>query len=296
MVAPIVLFCYNRPTHLKKTIESLLQNELAKDSKIYIFSDGPKPNKKNDKEKVEAVRAYLNRLIGFKEIIISNSTVNKGLANSVIFGVSEVIKQYGRAIVLEDDLMVSNDFLEFMNTGLEFYKNEKKIYSISGYSFLLEKIDLSDEVFLIKRASSWGWATWVDRWEDVDWKLKDIDLFFKDANQKSNFMEAGEDTLPMLAKYRKNKIDSWAIRWTYHHFINSAFCLVPKYSKVENFGTDRSGTNFIISTDKYKTKANIKRIDFPELINENQLVTKFIKDKFKPSYIRKIINKLRLSI
>ena len=132
-LAPIILFVYNRPEHTKKTLESLKINELASDSLLFIFSDGNK--NENDRKSVEEVRNYISTISGFKEINIILREKNLGLADSVISGVAEVIEKYGKAIVLEDDIVTSKYFLKFMNEALDFYDADKKIYSISGYNF-----------------------------------------------------------------------------------------------------------------------------------------------------------------
>ncbi len=124
VLAPIVLFVYNRLSHTKQTVESLQKNYLADQSELFIFSDGPK--NELDRQKVENVRKYLNSINGFKNIVIKESQENKGLANSVISGVSEIISKYGKIIVMEDDLVSAPGFLKFMNEALEFYKDNSK--------------------------------------------------------------------------------------------------------------------------------------------------------------------------
>ena len=121
--APIVVFGFNRPDALKNTIASLLRNEEAKDSDLFVFVDGPRDGKVGEKEKVEEVREYVKSIKGFKSLHYTFSDRNKGLANSIIKGVSKVINKFGRVIVLEDDLSVQPNFLAFMNQGLEKYED-----------------------------------------------------------------------------------------------------------------------------------------------------------------------------
>ena len=128
--APIVVFGFNRPDALKNTITSLLQNEEAKLSDLFVFVDGPRNGKAGEKEKVEAVKKFVKSIKGFKSLHCTFSEQNKGLADSIIGGVSQVINQYGKVIVLEDDLVLMPNFLNFMNQGLEKYQNEDKIFSV----------------------------------------------------------------------------------------------------------------------------------------------------------------------
>jgi glycosyltransferase involved in cell wall biosynthesis len=289
-LAPIVLFCYNRPNHLSETIEALKKNKLASESVLYVFADGANPNKENDVQKVQEVRTYLGKVTGFRQIIIECAKENRGLAPSVIDGVSKVINQYGKVIVLEDDILVSSDFLDFMNNALATYAANSSIYSVSGYSYLLENLDINDPVFLVKRASSWGWGTWQNRWESVDWELKTFDVFMKNKQQQNAFKDAGEDQLPMLVKQKRGVINSWAVRWAYHHFLQNAYCLVPKLSKVKNIGTDGSGTHFTTKTTRYSTELHTGKLQLDTTITANNKVISYIRNTNKTSSLRKIIN------
>src|ERR1700733_3957738 len=130
-IAPIVLFVHNRLETVKKTIESLQMNTLAKESELYIFSDGPK--NPDDKIQVDLVREYLKTIRGFKNITIDESPKNSGLAISIIHGVTEIVEKFNKVIVLEDDLITSPYFLQFMNDGLNIYENDEKVMTINGH-------------------------------------------------------------------------------------------------------------------------------------------------------------------
>ena len=117
--APIVVFGFNRPDALKNTMASLLNNAEAKFSDLFVFVDGPREGKMGEKEKVKEVREYVKSITGFKSLHYTFSENNKGLADSIIGGVSEVINLYGRVIVLEDDLVLMPNFFNFLNQGLD---------------------------------------------------------------------------------------------------------------------------------------------------------------------------------
>ena len=180
-VAPIILFCYRRK--IDKLISSLKKNKEALKSNLFIFSDSFKSE--IDKQDVIKVRQSIKNIRGFKSIKIFESKKNKGLANSIIDGVNLIINNYGKAIIIEDDLIVSKYFLNYMNRALDFYKNNKKdIWSISGYSPSLPCLKhYKQEIYLSLRSSSWGWATWLNRWNKVDWKVKDFNNLKKNKNK-----------------------------------------------------------------------------------------------------------------
>ena len=142
--APIILFVYNRIEELKETINALQNNYFAGDSDLYVFSDGPKLCKPNDKERVEKVRYLLHSLSGFKSITLKEQSENIGLANSIISGITEVSCKYDRFIVLEDDLLTSPYFLKYMNESLEKFKDESKVWCINGMALNPECLEIPD--------------------------------------------------------------------------------------------------------------------------------------------------------
>jgi len=158
-LAPICLFTYNRLEETKNTINALKKDVLAADSVLIIFSDGSK--NVGAKNKVDEVRTYLKTVSGFNKVEIVESPINKGLGESIIAGVSKVVDQYGKAIVLEDDLSCTPNFLSYMNTNLDFYEKDSRIISVCGYGLKIKKPKhYKEDVYLYGRSSSWGWATW----------------------------------------------------------------------------------------------------------------------------------------
>lgn len=276
-LAPIVLFGYNRPEHITKTIESLKNNNLSDKSDLFVFVDGPK--NAEDKVNQKKVCDIVNNITGFKTIQINISDKNKGLANSVIDGVTEIINRFGKAIVLEDDLELSVNFLKFMNEALEFYLNNKKIYSIAGYSTPIKIPDTYNEcIYLCRRVESWGWATWKDRWEDIDWDIKDYNKFKNNFRERDNFSQCGDDMPIMLDDQMNGKIDSWAVRWDYNRYKKDAYTVVPVKSLVKNIGCDSTGRH-CITTKKYETNV------------DNEYIWKFMHEIYEDEEIR---NRLRI--
>ncbi len=260
MPAPICLFTYNRPVETRKTIESLQHNFLASSSELFIFSDGPK----NEFEitRVEEVRRYIRSVEGFKSKEIIQSSVNKGLASSIIDGVNKIIETYGKVIVLEDDLIASPNFLDFLNQALDFYFMNKKIFSISGYTMNLPSLKTyNKDYYSGYRASSWGWGTWIDRWQDVDWQVKDYNSFKWNPIKQLKFMRGGSDMPLMLKKQMDGVIDSWAIRWCYHQFRQNQLTIFPSKSKIVSIGFGESATH------TKKTKRFITYLDTTNQLN-----------------------------
>lgn len=265
MLAPIILFTYNRYEETKKCINSLLSNSLASDSEIFIFSDGGKDI--NNLDDVIKVRKYLKTITGFRKINYIFKEKNQGLANSVISGVTEIINKYDKVIVLEDDLIVAEDFLEYMNEALTVFECREDIWSISGYTPQLKNLDEIDEdIYLVKRGCSWGWGTWKDRWSKNNWELSDFYLLKKEKNRKKDFNKCGNDMFKMLELQKMNRINSWAIRWCYNQFKLGKWTVYPKYSKILNNGFGEKATHGGIFSDKFIVKLSNKTIKFEKNI------------------------------
>lgn len=248
MPAPIALFVYNRASHTYKTLEALKHNEGAKQSILHIFADGPKKDATEEAlAKIHEVREIASHVDGFAEVHLHFSETNKGCARSVREGITEVINQYGRAIIVEDDIETSPMFLSFMNQALDTYKSNKRIWAIGGMNVdikLPEKYTSKHDLYLVRRTCSWGWATWADRWKDIDWEVKDADRFFSNPKAMKRFDRGGEGMSQMLRDQLNGKIDAWDIVWDYHIFKHNGYCLRPVKSFTRNIGMDGSGTHY----------------------------------------------------
>lgn len=275
--APIVIFTYKRLDTLKLTVEALSANSLAAESNLIIYSDGAKFS--IDAAVIAEVRAYIKNISGFKSITIYESPTNKGLANSIIEGVTDVINQYGKVIILEDDIVVSENFLAYMNQALDYYKINKKIFSVSGYTIPVRaSIDYKFDVYCFLRASSWGWATWIDRWQDIDWQVKDYSDFRKNKKANSEFDQGGKDLSGMLKRQMNGEINSWAIRWCYHQFKAKTLTVYPVISKVQNIGFNMEASNTNSYNRNYTTLDRELKTQFnmpSEVILEESFVKQF---------------------
>jgi GR25 family glycosyltransferase involved in LPS biosynthesis len=245
MLAPIVLFVYNRPDHTQKVLDALKNNPEAKDSELFVYSDGAKENTtESEMEHIEETRQVIKSLVGFKSVTLIESNVNKGLANSIIEGVTEIVNKYGRIIVLEDDIVTSSGFLKYMNDALEVYSNIKKVMHISAYVFPFNDTK-KKYVFFSKPTTCWGWATWKDSWKHFEKNVdKQIDLLEKSNNWDEFTLK---NTIPsykhQLFQNKDGYINTWAIFWYASVFLMNGTSLHPSISLVNNIGLDGSGEN-----------------------------------------------------
>lgn len=293
VLAPLVLFVYNRPEHTKQTVEALQKNELASESELFIYSDEAK--NEDARKSVDEVRNYIDGISGFKKITVIKREKNWGLANSIIDGVTKIVNEYEKIIVLEDDLVTSPYFLKFMNEALEFYENEERVWHVSGWNYPMETDGL-DDVFLWRLMNCWGWATWADRWKyyekDVD---KTINEFTKEDIKRFD-IDGAENFFRQVVSNHEKKINTWAIFWYATIFKKDGLCLNPSQSFVKNIGNDSSGTH-CGSTDIFKGNISLlQQIKFNQNITENKIAIENLKlfyKNSKKSILERIINKIK---
>ncbi|MBS2212591.1 sugar transferase [Carboxylicivirga mesophila] len=287
-LAPVILFCFNRPKHTTATIEALKACRLASETNLYVFSDGPR----NEEEAclVNEVRSVLQGVKGFKSVTISQRKFNMGLASSIISGVTEVIQKHGKVIVLEDDLVCADSFLENQNKMLDYFEDHQQIFSTSAYSPPIKyPAHFADDLYLFPRTSSYGWGTWRDRWESVDWSMEGFNEFIQSKPQRKHFNKGGIDLTPMLLHQKVGKIDSWSIRFSYAASLQNSLCVYPKESMLQHIGTDGSGTHST-SSSYYGHTSNNKVIHIEHFPKEHEAIAKRVRKFWANSLIRQLIN------
>ena len=290
MLAPIILFVYNRPKHTETVLNALKKNSLAASSILYVFSDAAK--KEKDFENVNKVREIINKIDGFKEVIVTEAETNFGCANSVISGITKVINKHGKAIIVEDDILTAPNFLEFMNEALDRYENDKRIFSISGYNVPMPiPENYKKPAFLTYRYSSWGWATWIDRWNEADWDVLGWQEIFTDKTKNKLFRRGGDD-LPYIFRAQMNgTMNSWAIRWYYSNYSKNRFTVFPTYSLVENIGFDGSGIhcgNAGKAPNKPVIAQNGEKIVLPDTLEFDEEMNKLFIARYKYTFKDKL--------
>lgn len=274
-LAPIALFVYNRPQHTERTVKFLKQNDLAADSRLFIFSDGAKSE--TDADKVAEVREFIKKIDGFKSIEIVESKTNLGLANSVIAGVTRLNAAYGKVIVFEDDLISSPYTLTYFNEALNRYRDEEKVMHIGAYMYVLADKTLPDS-FFYRAATSWGWATWDRAWQHFE---PNIDTLLKQFNHQKKQAFSIEGTMnfwKQMQDFKKGKNNSWAIRWYASIFLKGGLTLNPSQSLVNNIGHDGTGVHSGLN-DIYNVIINPQPIkQFPTVLEENKAAYQAIKN------------------
>jgi hypothetical protein len=244
--APVALFAYRRPEHLRRAAASLAANPEAAGTHLYVFCDGAKGSR--DASDVRAVRAVARALSGFRSVTLIEREVNLGLAASLIAGVTQVAEERGRVIVVEDDLVLSPYFLSFMNQALVRYAEDERVASVHGYIFPV-RLPLP-ETFFLKGAECWGWATWRRAWRRFNPDGADLLRKVRERRLEHEFdLDGAYPYTAHLGYQALGKLDSWAIRWRASCYLADMLTLYPGRALVRNAGFDASGVHCDESAD-----------------------------------------------
>jgi len=238
--APIAVFGYRRPEHLQKCWRSLAKNPEAKDSPLFVFLDAAKDRK--TKVQTDLVYHEAKSICGFKNIQIIKGDIHHGLSKSILQGVHYVLDLYQKIIVVEDDLLVSPNFLGFLNHGIRIYGACPQVASIHGYVYPTQR--KLPETFFLKGADCWGWATWPSAWTHFEPDGKVLLKKLKNKGSEKDFDLGGVAPFTAMLKSQiSGQNDSWAIRWHASAFLAGLHTLYPGRSLVKNTGLDNSGTH-----------------------------------------------------
>jgi Glycosyl transferase family 2 len=277
--APIVLFVYNRPHHTQQTFTALVANQLAPESELFIFADGPKPGcSAKDLENIAAVRKLIWSFTGFKKITITESETNRGLSKSIIAGVTQILQAHNSIIVLEDDMITSPYFLNYMNDGLIKYAQNDAVVCIHGYTVPIDFNEAS--TFFIKGADCWGWGTWKRGWDIMNYDATALKDQILQLDKKYEFDFNG--TYPyfeMLEKTIRKEVDSWAILWYASAFLSNKLTLYPFRSLIKNIGNDETATHRqdkkSMNVEAGKEPVALSPIPITESVTAKKLMSKY---------------------
>ncbi|MGV0646772.1 hypothetical protein ABQE44_25665 [Mycolicibacterium sp. XJ2546] len=240
ILAPIAVFAYNRPDRLAALMRSLERCEGFSRSPIKIFVDGPRSQV--DRTAVDDVRTFVTGL-AHPNVGHVISPTNKGLRNSVFEGVSQLLAEYDRVIVLEDDLVLSPIALSYFNEALDYYAADPRVWSVSGYIPDVPKLRDFPRAVILPSAHSWGWATWSRAWRQFD-----LDARPRDENLRA---ESFRQVIDMNGYHRfrfalslsiAGYTDSWYLHWLYTIVQHGGRSVFPPRRVLYNYGVS-AGTH-----------------------------------------------------
>ena len=218
---------------------------MANQSDLFVFCDGPK-NEANSKthEAIKQVRALVKSKSWCKTVTVYESESNKGLANSIVEGVTQIVNQFGKIIVLEDDIVTARGFLRYMNEALDLYEHEDNVMHIGSYLPYTNSYKKLPETFLSRFMSCWGWATWKSSWQRANFDTRELYEQLNNPKVRYDFnLEGVLNFHEQLENNINGSINTWAIKWFTSIFLCNGLCLYPSHSLTKNIGFDGTGEN-----------------------------------------------------
>ena len=273
-----VLFTYNRPWHTQPVIDGLVKNKVLPE-KLFIFHDGLKEG--HDENNWREVREVISK-VSFCLVEIIESDSNKGLAKSIIDGISYVLKDNDAVIVLEDDCVPAPNFMNFMYQVFHKYRNEKNVYNVSGYAWHVDLKSDKDDAYFNGRSSSWGWGTWKDRWLQYSQDNDILERIMSDKGKSVELASWGRDLPHMLFDRIRVKNNSWAVYFALKVIESNGLCICPYKTLIKNIGMDGSGVHCGLSED-YQDVLDMSHKEFFVLPNK-KVISDCVYDKFKGEF------------
>lgn len=288
-LAPIGLSTYVRLQHVQQCVAALKQNDLAGQSELFVFSDGPKPG---DEEKVAAVRSYLRAVKGFKRVRIIGRKTNSRTENNR-GGMRLLLNRYGKAIFLEEDVIAAPGFLTFMNQALDRYEKNKQVFSVTGYCPPIAiPSDYPHDVFFLKRCSAWGFGIWKDRFDSIRYISPDeYDGLAADSHRVKEFVDGGGEDLMLLLKAEAyGKIDAGDVKAMYAQFLNDQYTVYPRQALTLNIGFDGTGTH-CGATSRFNVAMSERRLfSFPDdVVIDQRIIESNRKFRELPPYVVRVM-------
>ncbi|WP_299456790.1 glycosyltransferase [uncultured Microscilla sp.] len=297
-LAPITLFVYNRPRHTQKVLQSLQKNALSQESVLYVFADAPKTDA--TQAQVNKVRQIVKQTHWCKEVILIERGENFGLAKNIIDGVTKVVQQHGKVIVLEDDIVTSPGFLAYMNQALDLYANEPKVMQVSGHVPPVRMSKQLPDTFFFKKTSCWGWGTWVSDWATLNLDAQYLLGRIRELGQTAAFnIDNSYDFIEHLEANITGRLNTWAIKWQASVFLEGGLCLYPKKSLTRNIGFDNSGEHCTYSelhlNQPTAASVTVNKIRLEESAEARKKIVAFNHKQRQPtSFLQRVKNKLKI--
>lgn len=252
--SPVLFITFNRIEQTKKVFESIKR---AKPKKLYIASDGPRNDVKDEKKKVLFIRNYLQDNISWDcDLKTLYKEHNTGCKKAVSSAINWFFSKESQGIILEDDCLPSSSFFRFCDELLERYKNDLRIWNIGGYKPL--KIQVNSASYEFSEFSHiWGWASWADRWDKFDLNIPKLEEFSK---QKRKIFTINRINLQRMEELKN--LHEWGNQWNFCIRSNNGLSIRPHKNLVHNIGYGEGGThtNFL---DKDVIENNCFEIPFP---------------------------------
>jgi hypothetical protein len=274
----VLIIAYSRPDGVKYLLEALNSYGI---SNIYVAIDGPRNSKDaiNQKKINEEIVKYDQKHI--KKINVLKRARNIGAAAGVVNAVDWFFSNEKMGLVLEDDLMINQDFCKFAQAALEVYKADNDIWMISGTQHF-PNLKEPTKIIWTNYPMVWGWAGWSQKWKIMRTSLlKDKHVGLRNlSDYRYLFWAIGGN------RALSGKVDAWDIPLAFEFRIQKKLCLLPPVNLISNIGIDEFATNTkseseYLEEEIMELNSNYKFSEKPNNKTINEYNSKLEKNIFK---------------
>jgi hypothetical protein len=279
MNTPILLICWRRPHTLKLVIDAI---RLVAPTRLYVACDGPDPARPGEEQKVFETRAVVEHHVDWPcSITRFYSDVNQGCRLGVTRAIDWFFKHVDEGIILEDDCIPHPDFFVFCTSLLNYYRNDTRIWCISGNNFS-DGACIGDDSYCFSQIPMvWGWATWSDRWWKYERDLIHWPEFLEMGLMRSAFQDG-----PMRRYwfriwqrlYDTGHPDTWDYQWVFTCIINGGLTALPSNNLVSNIGFDHDATHTFKGRIRLSMGLGDQDLLHPSFVIGNAAVDQYIFD------------------
>ena len=276
LTTPVVLVIFNRPEETSKVLDSI---KAARPERVFVISDGPRPNVLDEAQKVLACRELISNIDWPCSVELNYSEVNMGCKARIVSGLTWVFSKADRAIILEDDCLPGADFFEFCQTLLRQYEYDYSVGSISGWNSFPDMNEAAADYYFSRYPRAWGWATWGRTWKLYEESIcDDEELLGSKAFKKSSTSTASRRFWKILREQiAKKTLDTWDVQLLFSFWKHNLVTVIPRLNLVRNIGFGSAATH---TTDPNTWYSKVPAFDLRwPLVHPKSILVDQSKDK-----------------
>jgi len=237
---PILFITYRRYDTALKVFHSIAG---VQPTKLYFASNAAKTDTLEDMEQILRVRSLITNIDWPCQVFCRYPLTYLNVQQSIHHALTWFFHYEDEGIILEDDCVPLQDFFFYSQDLLRKYRDDPRVWAISGNSFIGEATTLSYSYYFSKYFHCWGWATWRRTWSRFDLSMASFPSFFKHSVKYPLFDSVIERAYWIYVWTRIYKYGiplTWDYQFFYHIFSNGGLVIQPRTNLVANIGFSRA--------------------------------------------------------
>lgn len=236
--SPVLFIVFNRPETTQIVFDAI---KSSRPQKLYIAADAPRAGNEEDRQNCAQVKEIVNQIDWQCDVHYRFAETNQGCGPGPYNAISWAFEKEDRLIILEDDCVPAQPFFSYCNELLELYKNDTRIWIISGNQYNEEAVKTPHSYFFSRYGHSWGWATWRRCWDQMDMSLSKYPLIIEQDLFKAVFRSQRETKffqkrISQIYSNEDLKTHIWDFQFGFAVTSNGGLSIAPRKNLVKNIG------------------------------------------------------------